>query len=272
MSARRGKSVNNPLSAHDPSLLPSDDEDEDFVAGSGSDSSSDDSEDERPAKKAKVVEKPAEPALTKEDVDDLWASFNAPEPDTAAASSSSTAPKKVEAPKKIKITVQYEFAGETVTQEKEVLADSDEAKTWLAKQATLPSTASTPAPLTPADDDKGKGKASSLDALFGPESDSATSAPVPAEDKPEPPKPKAGPPKRAKGGLGALAASLAKPAKLNTLEKSKMDWNKFVAKEDLSDDLTRARKDGYLEKQDFLQRTEQAREDAYDKTLMDLVA
>lgn len=91
--------------------------------------------------------------------------------------------------------------------------------------------------------------------------------------------------------MGALAASLAKPAKLNTLEKSKLDWNKcvssvsmvvsaemegekltgihlprFVDKEDLSDSLTHARKDGYLEKQDFLQRTEDAREDAWEKS------
>lgn len=40
---------------------------------------------------------------------------------------------------------------------------------------------------------------------------------------------------------------------------------RFVDKEDLSDTLTHARKDGYLDKQDFLGRTEQAREDAWEK-------
>lgn len=39
---------------------------------------------------------------------------------------------------------------------------------------------------------------------------------------------------------------------------------RFVVKEDLSDDLTKARKDGYLDKQDFLQRTEDRKEADYD--------
>ena len=49
--------------------------------------------------------------LTKADVEDLWASFN--EPDLPVASTSSGQP--VVAPKKIKITVSYQFVGETVT-------------------------------------------------------------------------------------------------------------------------------------------------------------
>lgn len=44
----------------DPTLLPSDDEDEDFVASDSGDSSSD-SEDDRPSKRTKVEEKPIEP-------------------------------------------------------------------------------------------------------------------------------------------------------------------------------------------------------------------
>lgn len=45
-----------------------------------------------------------------------------------------------------------------------------------------------------------------------------------------------------------------------------MRVRRFVTKEELSDDLNKARKDGYLEKQDFLQRTEDRREEDYDKS------
>lgn len=48
--------------------------------------------------------------LSKNDVEDLWASFNAPE--AAAASSSKAAAPKA---KKVMITVSYEFVGETIT-------------------------------------------------------------------------------------------------------------------------------------------------------------
>lgn len=200
--------------------------------------------------------------LTKEAVDDLWASFNAPE--DPVPSSSTVAPA---APKKITITVQYEFVGETVTcvvlrgsfrrrrrgreltaacrtrsrQEKEVLADSDEAKAWLAKQkdsgtpVALPPTNSGPPPA--AVDVKGKGPISAEDALFGTTDSASTQTPSAAAStsssstlptpvpQPEPPKPA---PRRAKGGgLSGLAAALGKPAKLNTLEKSKLDWKKY---------------------------------------------
>ncbi|KAK4699496.1 hypothetical protein P7C70_g6764, partial [Phenoliferia sp. Uapishka_3] len=242
-------------------LLPSDDEDEDFVAGSESDDSSD-SEAERPAKKAKVEITPVEPVLTKAAVDDLWASFNAPE-DQGTSASAEVA--KV-SPKKIKITVQYDFVGETIMQEKEVLEDSEEAKVWLAKQKSLP-----PASIAKSLPDlKGKGPSTSAeDALFGgaeEPTDHTNITPTPPIAPLEPLKPKPGPKRAKSGGLSSLAASLGKPAKLNTLEKSKLDWKKFVDKEDLSDDLTKARKDGYLEKQDFLQRTEARREEDYDKS------
>ncbi|ORY84152.1 bucentaur or craniofacial development-domain-containing protein [Leucosporidium creatinivorum] len=266
------------LKPDDPSLLPSDDEDSDFelpAGGDDSDDSGSDSDDERPAKRARVAA-PEEPVLTKAAVDDLWASFNSGADDDPYAATSSKAPTPAAPkPKKIKITVTYQFVGETVTQEKEVLEDSKEAQDWLAKQKALglpttPSSSSAPAaaaaPIA---------STSAIDALFGPDSSSADTPPVastststsaapPASAEsalaPAPaPKGAAGPKKKKGGGLGALAASLGKPAKLNTLEKSKLDWNKFVDKEDLSDSLTHARKDGYLDKQDFLGRTEQAR-------------
>jgi hypothetical protein len=46
-----------------------------------------------------------------------------------------------------------------------------------------------------------------------------------------------------------------KPAKLNVLEKSRLDWAGFVDKEGIHDDLKRFNKDGYVERQEFLRRT-----------------
>lgn len=53
-----------PIANTDPTLLPSDDEDEDFVASDSGDSSSD-SEDDHPSKRPKVAETPIEPACAR---------------------------------------------------------------------------------------------------------------------------------------------------------------------------------------------------------------
>ncbi|KAF0543515.1 BCNT-domain-containing protein [Gigaspora margarita] len=59
-----------------------------------------------------------------------------------------------------------------------------------------------------------------------------------------------------KSTLGQLAASLSKkPKKLNTLEKSKIDWKQYVDQEGIVDELKYHNKNGYIEKQEFLQRT-----------------
>lgn len=51
--------------------------------------------------------------------------------------------------------------------------------------------------------------------------------------------------------------------KLNTVEKSRMDWAGYVDKERLGEELDRAgkAKGGYLDKMDFLGRSEMAREE-----------
>lgn len=50
---------------------------------------------------------------------------------------------------------------------------------------------------------------------------------------------------RPKSNLSEIAASLKnKPQKINTLEKSKMDWNKYVDKEGLVDELKYHNKNG----------------------------
>ncbi|GAA5963373.1 hypothetical protein JCM21900_000585 [Sporobolomyces salmonicolor] len=194
----------------------------------------------------------------------------------------------------ITIQVEYKFAGETISQGKSVPRSSAEAQAWLAlhpdsasakpsQLATSASSSAAPAAKDPT--------TSALDALFGPDSvdpgapastthqpapeASSSASPAPASTSASAsvsaspaPGPKGGPRKKAAGGLGALAASLGvgKPAKLNTLEKSKLDWTQYVSKEDgLSDTLAHARKDGYLEKKDFLDRVEMRKEEGWEK-------
>lgn len=72
---------------------------------------------------------------------------------------------------------------------------------------------------------------------------------------------------RKKSNLDALAATygVKKPAKLNTLEKSKLDWKNFVGKEGIEDELKHHNKDGYMEKVAFLQRTDERRDQTYQE-------
>lgn len=60
------------------------------------------------------------------------------------------------------------------------------------------------------------------------------------------------------GGLAAILSQMNKTKKIGTLEKTKLDWNSFKRKEGIEEQLqTHNRgKDGYLERQDFLQRTD----------------
>lgn len=91
--------------------------------------------------------------------------------------------------------------------------DSVEGQTWLESEKRKK-------------DVKGKGVRSAEDELFGPEVPKVEEVGVKVAVVE---KPKAAPPRRAKGGLAGLAAGLGKPPKLNTLEKSKVDWNKYVS-------------------------------------------
>lgn len=63
---------------------------------------------------------------------------------------------------------------------------------------------------------------------------------------------------RASGGLGSVLGALNKKNKISTLEKTKLDWNRFKDQEGITEDLnTHNRgKEGYLERQDFLERTD----------------
>ncbi|GLG97156.1 Craniofacial development protein 1 [Gryllus bimaculatus] len=63
---------------------------------------------------------------------------------------------------------------------------------------------------------------------------------------------------RGAGGLTSILGQIGKKAKIGTLEKSKLDWDRFKRTEGIEDELRTFNrgKDGYLEKQDFLQRAD----------------
>ena len=66
--------------------------------------------------------------------------------------------------------------------------------------------------------------------------------------------------KRPKSSLSSLVSQYnIKEPKLNTLEKSKLDWRGYVDREGIKDDLKYKNKDGYMEKVAFLQRVDDRR-------------
>lgn len=61
-----------------------------------------------------------------------------------------------------------------------------------------------------------------------------------------------------KRGISNVLSHIDKKSKLTTLEKSKLEWDDFKKRNELSDEISNFNrgKRGYLEKQDFLQRTD----------------
>lgn len=62
--------------------------------------------------------------------------------------------------------------------------------------------------------------------------------------------------------LEQIISGSLKP-KLSTLEKSKLDWASYVDKEGINDELNAHNKDGYLAKQDFLNKVDSVKEQEY---------
>lgn len=60
------------------------------------------------------------------------------------------------------------------------------------------------------------------------------------------------------GGLASVVGAIAKKPKMGCLDKSKLDWNKFVNDEGIKDELKTFNmgKDGFVEKQMFLERAD----------------
>ncbi|PWW80169.1 BCNT-domain-containing protein [Tuber magnatum] len=136
----------------------------------------------------------------------------------------------------ITISRTYTFAGNVVSEAKTVPKSSHEAQTYLS---TLPSASSIPTPFAPS---------------------------APANGFP----PRRPPPKKRASAFDSAAAA-RKPAtptptqKLNTLEKSRLDWAGFVDKEGIGDELKKhtSGDKSYLDRQAFLGRVDEKRERAW---------
>lgn len=142
-------------------------------------------------------------------------------------------------PDVIRIKRSYNFAGRVHTEEKVVARDSAEARLYLASQGE--DAVSTDASPTK------RATRKAFRSAFEPISDQGLG--------------------RTDLDLG-LAARMragkeAQAKKLNTVEKSRMDWAGYVDKEGIQDELKLASKskDSYAARQDFLARSEAIRED-----------
>lgn len=183
-------------------------------------------------------------AKQKKKSDDLWASFlsdvgSRPKPSTAASDLNSTSksdtssaiistPKtetKPSEPAKVTITKVFDFAGEEVRVNKEVAADSREAKSFLKSQSSAKESEDT------------EEQSSSPDRSIAPASSNA---------------------KRPAGLSGILGRIGGKKQKMSTLEKSKMDWDAFKSEEGISDELAihNRGREGYVERKNFLERVD----------------
>lgn len=187
------------------------------------------------------------------DVDELWRQMNTnPTKPASTATLEPVAVEKVEGKKEaeekegeikvnaegeetITISRTYTFAGTTYTELKTVPRYSHEASTYLADVS-----------------------------ITSPTSTSAT----PPVDSTLPPR---RPPPKKRASVFDAAAAARKPAiaastqKMNTLEKSRLDWAGFVDKEGISEELkkhTRGDK-AYLDRQAFLGRVEENRDRAW---------
>ncbi|XP_063951703.1 craniofacial development protein 1-like [Lytechinus pictus] len=137
----------------------------------------------------------------------------------------------------LKITKVFDFAGEKVEVTKEVAASSKEAKNYLkeqeekdgpAKSTTIPGSSNTGSAVVP----------NSLGSSSKPTISSGI--------------------KRSGGGLGNVLGQIGKKQKISTLEKSRLDWESFKNKEGITDELKihNKGKDGFVERQRFLQRAD----------------
>lgn len=182
------------------------------------------------------------------DVDALWAQMQAGQtftpPTKGAQSEDATKADTQDQPAKhadedmIRIKRTYNFAGKVHTEEKMVPRDSAEAKLYLeSEEGKAPLDASPPKRAT----------RKAFRSAFEPITDALA--------------------KRSDLNLG-MAARLqaskdAEAKKLNTVEKSRMDWAGYVDKEGIKDELKLAGKSkhSYAARQDFLARSEALREE-----------
>ncbi|KAM9754863.1 craniofacial development protein 1 isoform 1-T5 [Menidia menidia] len=177
--------------------------------------------------------------------DDLWASFlsdvGTRPKDPAPASQSGTLKEtqtdspvstvsplspepKSSGPAKVTITKVFDFAGEEVRVDKEVSADSKEAKSYL-KSLTAER-----------EEDENEDK-----------------------DSPDSQQPLPGPSAKRPVGMSSILNRIGgKKQKMSTLEKSKMDWDAFKSEEGITEELAihNRGREGYVERKNFLERVD----------------
>lgn len=136
----------------------------------------------------------------------------------------SPATQKPKVQEKVKITKIFEFAGEEVKIEKEVAVDSAEARLSLsaAENSTKPAADSVASPAARGRGSRGGARRVGLT------------------------------------GISSVLGQIGKKSKISTLEKSKLDWDNFKKQENIEEEISTHNrgKDGYLERQDFLQRSD----------------
>ncbi|XP_008291300.1 craniofacial development protein 1 [Stegastes partitus] len=188
-------------------------------------------------------EKDDDEVKQKKKSDDLWASFlsdvgSRPKDSTPSSQSSTTqkvdssvlkaAPlttqPKASGPAKVTITKVFDFAGEEVRVNKEVSADSREAKSYLKVQN--------------AEQEKNGDQE---------ENSSPSQLPLPGPSA-----------KRPTGMSSVLGRLGGKKQKMSTLEKSKMDWDAFKSEEGITEELAihNRGREGYVERKNFLERVD----------------
>lgn len=175
----------------------------------------------------------------KKKADDLWSSFlsdvgSRPKSKPATPSGSSvTTPsgsslaslsKPIKSPdlptsKKVTITKEFDFAGETVKITKDVDLNSEEGKKEMKK-------------LAEEKKDPVKNPDAPGPAMFG---------------------------RKSGGGLGSILSKIGKKDKISTLDKSKLDWETFKQEKGISEELQihNRGKEGYIERLNFLSRADQ---------------
>lgn len=146
---------------------------------------------------------------------------------------------------KIKIESSYTFAGKVITESKLVDANSAEAKAYLNSTKGLTATDLSSKPI--------RSFVPVIRTIPG------SSEPIELRIKL----------KRPSLIDKFLSTYGNKKLKLSTLEKSRLDWASFVDKKSLQDELTIHNKAGFLDKQEFLGRLQDKRDELYQKAKED---
>lgn len=189
-------------------------------------------------------------------LDDLWESLNA-ETSNALKRKVDTSPiKKTTIVKRVK-----RFAGEDIVVEEELVLGSEEHTKWLQAESRRmreeeKTAAQASIKMQPIDMLlKNGGKSATTTAAAATTTSAvaaSVSSPVSLTGKPKPKEKE-----KSQSALDAALKSLTGGKKMSSVEKSRLDWDNYVAKKGIKDELRDNRRGGgYLDTQAFLQRTD----------------